>query len=174
MKGKAKLSTSWRVTLALSLALITAATSTINGIALSITSATITFPGVTLNGADQTVSGSTAAWRADANGESSGWNITVASTEFDNGAGKSIAVSNFEIRLLDSNITLISGSSMLPTSSQNNYTVLSASALKIISAASGDGNGVYDLSPDIRLTVPAETFTGSYSATLTISISIGP
>ncbi len=59
-------------------------------------------------------------------------------------------------------------------STQTTLATLSGSPLKIASAASGEGDGVYDLTPDFRLTVPAETYTGSYTATLTVAISAGP
>jgi len=46
--------------------------------------------------------------------------------------------------------------------------------LKFISAASETGDGIYDLLPEFRLTVPAETYTGNYTSTLTITINTGP
>jgi hypothetical protein len=142
--------------------------------ALTITTAPISFPNVTLNGASQTVDGSTTAWQADATGESGGWKVTVASTDFDNGSGKTIAVLNFEIRLLDTNIVRVSGDTNGPVSSQTTFAALSGTGLKIASAAVNAGDGVYDLTPDFRLTVPAQTYAGSYSATVTVSISSGP
>lgn len=160
--------------LAAAAALVAAAILVTQAAALTITTAPITFPGVTLDGTDQTVIGSTSAWRADAIGQSGGWNVTVASTDFDNGAGKTIAVANFQIRLLDANIVWVSGDINGPVSSQTGLASLSGTALKIASAASGTGDGVYDLTPDFRLTVPAETYTGSYTATVTVAISAGP
>ena len=142
--------------------------------ALTITTAVISFPGVTLNGASQTVDGSTSAWRADAVGETGGWKVTVSSTDFDNGSGKTIAVSNFQIRLLDANIVWVSGDISEPISTQTTFTALSGTALKIASAAVGEGNGVYDMTPDFRLTVPAETYVDDYAATVTVDISAGP
>ncbi|MEE8386185.1 MAG: hypothetical protein V3S01_09725, partial [Dehalococcoidia bacterium] len=99
-----------------------------------------------------------AAWRFDATGESGGWNVTVASTDFDNGAGKTIAVANFDIRLLDANIAYVSGTDNIdiPVSTQTTFAALSGSALKIASAAVGEGDGVYDMTPDFQLTAPAE------------------
>ena len=160
--------------LAAAVALVAAAALVTNAAALTITTASITFTGVTLDGADQTVNGSTSAWRADATGESGGWNVTVASTDFDNGAGKTIAVANFEIRLLDADIALVSGDTNKPTSTQTTFASLSGTALMIASAASGEGDGVYDLTPGFQLTVPAETYSGSYTATVTVSVSTGP
>jgi hypothetical protein len=143
--------------------------------ALTISTAAITFPNVTLDGAPQTVPGSTSPWRADATGENGGWKVTVASTDLSSGGGKTIAVSNFEIQLLDTNIVWVSGDDInMPTSTQTTFTALSGTALKIASAAVGKGNGVYDLTPDFRLTVPAETYAGSYAATVTVDISAGP
>ena len=160
--------------LAAAAALVAVAMVVTHAAALTITTAAITFPGTTLDGTDQTVNGSTSAWRADATGESGGWNVTVASTDFDNGAGKTIAVANFEIRLLDANIVVVSGDTNKPTSTQAGFASLSGTALKIASSASGTGDGVYDLTPDFQLMVPAETFTGSYTATVTVAISVGP
>lgn len=143
-------------------------------LALTITTAPITFPGITLNGADQTVAGSTSAWRADATGEAGGWNVTVASTDFTDGGSGTIAVPNFEVRLLDTDIVVVSGSPTGPVSTQTVFAALSATPLKIASAASGTGDGVYDMTPGFRLTVPAEVLAGSYTATVTIAIGVGP
>jgi hypothetical protein len=143
--------------------------------ALTINTAVISFPDVTLDGDPHTVDGSTSAWQADAVGETGGWNVTVSSTDFDNGSGKTIAVSNFQIRLLDANIVWVSGDDInMPTSTQAIFTALGGTGLKIASAAAGDGNGVYDMTPDFRLTVPAETYAGNYTATVTVDISAGP
>lgn len=147
---------------------------TIGAEALTITTAPITFPSVTLTGASQTVNGSTSAWRADAVGETGGWHVTVASTDFSNAAAKTIAVSNFEIRLLDQNIVVVSGHPQGPSSTQTTFTALSGTSLKIASASGKKGDGVYDLTPDFRLTVPAETYTGGYSATVTVDVVVGP
>ena len=162
------------VWLAVAAALVAAALAVTGVAALSITTAAITFPGVTLGGSDQTVDGSTSAWRADATGESGGWNVTVSSTDFGNGDSQTIAVSNFDIRLLDANIVRVSGDSNGPVSTQTTFAALSGTPLKIASAAVGDGDGVYDLTPDFRLTVPAESYAGSYTATVTVDITSGP
>lgn len=142
--------------------------------ALAVTTAVISFPNVTLDGASQTVDGSASAWRADALGEPGGWKLTVSSTDFQSGSGKTIAVANFQVRLLDANIVWVSGNPDEPTSTQTTFTALSGTALKIASAAAGQGDGVYDIAPDFRLTVPAETYAGDYTTTVTVDISAGP
>lgn len=162
------------VWLAAAAALFAAAALVKYAAALTITTAAITFPGVTLDGTDQTVSGSTSAWRANATGTADGWNVTVASTDLTNDDGKTIAVSNFESRLMDANIVTVSGDTNGPVSTQTTFASLSGTALKMASAAAGTGDGVYDLTPDFRLTAPAETYTGNYTATVTVTISVGP
>ena len=160
--------------LAIGVAGIAAAVLMAEAAALSITTSAISFPDVTLNGAPQTVDGSTTAWRADALGETGGWRVTVASSDFTNGSGKMIAVSNFQTRLLDANIVRVSGDLNGPTSTQTTFAALSGTALRIASAAVATGSGIYDMTPNFRLTVPAETYTGSYTATVTVAISAGP
>ncbi len=142
--------------------------------ALTITTAAISFPNVTLDGSTQILDGSTNAWRADAVGETGGWKVTVASGDFSDGNGKTIAVANLQVRLLDANIVVVSGDTNGPVSSQTTFAAVGGTPFKIASAAVGDGDGVYDLNPDFRLTVPAETFVGNYTATVTVDVSVGP
>ena len=255
--------------LAAAAALAAAAVLVVEASALTISTGAITFPDVTLDGTDQTVNGSTSAWRADASGESGGWNVTVASTALDGGevqevsnnatggnftlmftgqttapinynasaasvesalealsnitdvsvtgsgtAGdpwvvafvdpgkqnvaemtaddtnltggtstitttveggtKTIGASNFEIRLLDASIVLVSGDTNKPVSTQNALDSIRGTAIKIAYAASGEPDVVYDLTHDFRLTVPAETYIGSYDATVTVTVNAGP
>ena len=142
--------------------------------ALSVTTSPVSFPGITLNGYDQVLSGSTGAWQVDASGEAGGWHLTISATDFSNGSGGVIDVSNLTFRLQDANISLVSGDPVLPTSSQTSYISLSGTALKVMSAVSGTGDGVYNFLPEFQLTVPAETYSGSYSSTLTLAVNIGP
>lgn len=161
------------VWLAVAAALVGAVLAVTGVAALTITTAAITFPGVTLGGSDQTVDGSTSAWRADSS-QRNGYHVTVSSTDFSNAESKTIAVSNFDIRLLDANIVWISGDAEGPVSTQTTFTALSGTPLKIGSAVASIGRGVYDLTPDFRLTVPAESYAGSYTATVTVDITSGP
>ena len=162
------------VWIALLAALLATGALVLDASALGITSAPITFPSTTLNGTDQTVTGSTSAWAADAATETGGWHVNVSSTDFTNAESKTIDVSNFQIRLLDTNIVRVSGDTNKPTSNQTSFASLSGTSLKIASAAVSEGQGVYDLTPDLQLGVPAEAYTGSYTATVTITIVVGP
>jgi hypothetical protein len=142
--------------------------------ALSITSKGISFPDTTLTGIDQIIEGNTTAWQVDAQGEDNGWQVVVSSSDFVSGESNTIPVTNFKIRLLDSNITWLSGDIVGPSSTQATFIPLNDTGVKIASAAIGNGNGEYTLLPNFQLTIPAETMIGIYTATLVVSANSGP
>jgi hypothetical protein len=150
------------------------ATVTISGGSLSVTPQSIGFGTVTLAGADQTVTdGDSTNWSAvDPTGAGAGWNVTIAATDFVDG-GNTIAVANFDARLLDANISTVAGNTA-PTSSITTYTALSTTAQTLLSAAVGDGMGSYTFVPDFTLDVAASTFAGTYTSTVTVAIVSGP
>lgn len=150
------------------------ATANLSAGSLSITAQNISFSG-TLTGSDQTLyDGDSSDWVAeDATGSGSGWHVTIASTDFSSGSD-TIPVSSFKVRLLDSSITTVSGNTK-PTSSITSYTSLSTTAATLLSAAAGDGMGIYNFVPDFSLDVAADTAAHSdYTATVTVNIISGP
>lgn len=162
------------VWLAIFVAMMAAILSVTHSAALTLAASPVIFPDVYLTGYDQTVFGSTNPWQVDASEEIEGWNATISATNFENGYGGVIYVSNLEFRLLNENIRMLSGNLLLPVSAQSEFIPLSEAALKFVSAESGSGDGIYELLPEFRLRVPAETYAGSYISTLTITISTGP
>ncbi len=160
---------------ALLAALLTAGVFALQASALSLTTVPITFPGLSLTGADQTATTSNGTWQADGEGDPAPWHVNVSSTDFDNGAGKTIAVSNFEIRLLDANIVVVSGPpNPRPSSTQTTFAALSGTDLKIVSATAAAGRNAWDITPDLRLAIGSESYAGNYSATVTVAIAVGP
>ena len=151
------------------------ATVVVTGGSISVTPKAITFTGVTLDGTDHNdVSGSTTAWDAeDPTGTGAGWHVDVASTGFTNAGNKTIAVTGFDIQLLDASIAVVAGNTK-PTSSVTAMTNLSATPVKICSAALDTGMGSYTLLPTFQLDVPAETYAGTYTATVTLTITASP
>ena len=163
------------VWLALLAALLATGALAMKASAITISTVPITFPLTTLNGTDVTATTSGSTWRADGELNPAPWHINVSSTDFTNADSKTIAVSNFEIRLLDSNIVVVTGPpSPKPSSTQTSFTSLSGTDLRIATATAAGGVNVYDVTPDFRLTVPADTYTGDYSATVTITIVAAP
>ena len=90
--------------------------------------------------------------------------------------GGSIDVSFFEIRLLDSSISAVSGPpNPKPSATQTTFAALSSTDIKIVSAVGGPASSrAWDLIPDFRLTIAPETYAGAYTATVTVTIANGP
>ena len=152
----------------------------ITGGSLSVTAADVTLSGVILDGTDKTstsASGSNSWSASDARGTGAGWNLTIVATDFSDGTHTiDIAAvgTKFKIQLLDGNITLTSGNTK-PTSSVNTLTdIPKVTPLKFVSAATDTGMGSYTLAPNFELELPASTYAGSYTSTITISAVTGP
>jgi hypothetical protein len=48
------------------------------------------------------------------------------------------------------------------------------SAVKLANAAAGTGTGIFTVTPTIGVSVPANSYAGSYNSTLTIALVSGP
>lgn len=157
-----------------------AGTVTITGGSLSVTAADVTLSGVAMDGTNKTSTSASGVntWTAqDATGSGSGWNLTVVATDFSDGTHTiDIAAvgSKFKMQLLDANITLVSGNTK-PTSNVNTLTdIPKVTPLKFMAAGVDTGMGIYTVNPNFELEIPANTYTGSYSSTITITAVTGP
>lgn len=160
-------------------------TVTITGGSLSVNMANVTLSGVTLDGTDKTstsASGSNSWSAQDSRGTGVGWNLTIAATDFSDGASKTIDISaadqEFKIQLLDANITVIAGNTK-PVSQVTSLTAIPespAAALKFASAAIDTGMGSYAIAPNFELEIPAETYVGlgTFTSTITVTAVSGP
>jgi hypothetical protein len=138
-----------------------------------VTSQGISFPGVTLNGQDQLQAGSTTAWTVTSTYPAgTGWHITIEGNDFSNGS-HSMPIGNLEGRLLDANIVVISGSGP-PSSTMTSYAAMSASAQTMLQATGANGVGDYEFTPEFRLSIPAEAYIGTYTASVTATFIVGP
>jgi hypothetical protein len=83
---------------------------------------------------------------------------------------------NFKIQLLTGNIahTEIQGNDDPISSVQILTAIPSITPATFISAAADTGMGTYTLNPNFLLKIPAETYTGTYQATVTVAIVSGP
>ena len=127
---------------------------------------------VTLNGTNQNTAGSLGTLDViDARGTGAGWNVVVSSTDFAKfgDPGKTIAATGFDIPVAPV-VTTVAGNTA-PTSNSGN---LNGGGLKLLSAALDQGMGNYQVTPGLQLTVPAQTYTGTYTATVTETVISGP
>src|SRR4051794_32541221 len=133
---------------------------------------------VTLDGTDKTGSYSVPTSVTDATGSGSGWNLTITSTQFTTGGGSP--------RTLATNASSITGvtntcatTCVSPTNSITYPVGVPAgssppTAVKYFNAAASTGQGKFDNTPAVDVSVPALSSTGAYSSTLTLAAVSGP
>ncbi len=116
----------------------------------------------------------------DSSGSGAGWNVTVQSSAFvysgANG-GTNIPAANFAIttagaptRTAGQNVDVVGGPSAPLVGSTGSLDV----ARKTMSALVGFGQGTYTQNLDVNLSIPALSRAGTYTGTMTVTISAGP
>jgi hypothetical protein len=135
----------------------------------------------TLNGLDQTVNAAQALDVGDATGSGTGWNVTATSTTFTTGGGSPHLLSTSATTLsgAPTDVCDASATCTLATNSVTYPYTLPAggtapTATKMFNAAANTGLGNQTVTPTWRLSVPANTFAGTYTSTWTISLVSGP
>jgi hypothetical protein len=106
-----------------------------------------------------------------------GWNTTITSTQFTTGT-KTLPATASTITA----VTSACANGGLCTNPTNAITYPVAvpagagppTAVKFYSAAAATGKGVFTLTPTVSVAVPQNSFTGTYTSTLTISVVSGP
>lgn len=163
---------------------------TVTGDSLTLGSiATSDFGGITLNGAAQSTTATMDAFTVtDARGTGVGWNVTVSASsfkEYANGgyvaSGKTLGTSRLTMATASA-AKVDATSSGLPTMTSGAYTLDSdansdgvSEAVKIASAATGDGMGSYTVTPgELGLSVPANVYAKTYRSDVTVTLSTGP
>lgn len=163
---------------------------TVTGGSLTLGSiSTSDFGGVTLNGAAQSTTASMDPFTVtDPRGTGLGWNVTVSASSFKEYAtdayvtdGKTLGTSRFTMAAASA-AKIDSTSSGLPSMTSGTYTLDADSnadgtseAVKIASAATGDGMGSYTITPgQLGLSVPASVYAKTYRSDVTVTLSTGP
>ena len=108
----------------------------------------------------------------------SGWNLTVTSTPFTSG---SHALPSTASRVTDVTDACAAGGAVcqVPTNAVTYPLAVPAgtgppAAAKMFNAASATGTGALSLTPTIGVTVPGNSFAGSYTSTVTLTLISGP
>jgi hypothetical protein len=106
-----------------------------------------------------------------------GWNTTITSTQFTAGT-KTLPATASTITAVTS-ACANGGLCTNPTNAITYPVAIPAgagppAAVKFYSAAAATGKGVFTLTPTVSVTVPQNSFTGTYTSTLTISVVSGP
>ncbi|MDX6451514.1 MAG: hypothetical protein QOH16_1563 [Gaiellaceae bacterium] len=136
---------------------------------------------LTLNGADQTPTYTLPVSVVDARGLAvgGGWNLTITSTTFNDGAGHTFPAAASTMTAVST--TCGASSTCTPPTNAVANTNLSVpaatvapAAVKWENAATATGLGTNTVSATIQVAVPANAFAGTYSSTATIAIVAGP
>jgi hypothetical protein len=137
----------------------------------------VTFAGV-LNGKDSTQSTTLALDVGDGT-LAAGWNISLTSTTFSTGGGSAhtlstsaTTVASAPTNKCDTTCTLAANSVSYP------YTVPAGStaptATKLFDAAAASAIGNQTVTPTFKLSIPANTYAGTYTSTWTFTLATGP
>ena len=126
----------------------------------------------TLSGEDLVVSGDLGASTVvDATGSGAGWNLTVSMSPFTTAAGKTLPSG---AALTITGVSVVKNAGKAPVNTVVYPVTVGASAVKFYSAAADSGMGKFTVTPAVSLSVPADTYAGTYATTITMSVVAGP
>ena len=137
---------------------------------------------ITLDGTDQTASYTMDIAVVDDTGSGSGWNVTITSTTFATGdcisTGHNLSTSASTVQsvaMADNG----AGTYTDPTNSVSYpFTVPAActapAAVELFNSSANTGLGHFKLTPTVHIAIPANTYAGTYTSTVTLSIVTGP
>ena len=131
----------------------------------------------TLDGSDQNVTYTVPLTLIDARGTGAGWNVTLTSTTFTTGV-KSLATTASSITGITATCNG-GGTCTAPTNAISYPLTVPAAAtapaaVKIFNAASATGLGRFTVTPTVSVTIPGNSFSGTYTSTLTVAAVSGP
>ncbi|MDQ2903840.1 MAG: WxL domain-containing protein [Chloroflexota bacterium] len=133
---------------------------------------------VRLNGSDQTVS--YALTFSLENQSALGWNVTITSTQFISAShGHTLAPTASAITAMTAVCQPLQTCTTMPTNAVTYPVAVPAdnpapTAVKFYNAAAGSGEGTFDISTTITISIPANAYAGSYSSTITLAYVSGP
>jgi hypothetical protein len=126
-----------------------------------------TLPGVALNGTSQSTSGALGAMQVkDSRPTAPGWTLTASSTNFTSGAN---TIANSLATLTPGSVTTPNGSNLTGVSAGAAGSL--SAARTIMSASAANGLGTYSVNPTEAAQINTTVKTGTYTATLTITLS---
>jgi hypothetical protein len=150
---------------------------------LSASVANFNFPNVAYQNAAHDVSGTMTVTADDSRDTSAGWSVSIQVSAFvytGGNGGTNIPAANFALTSADQPTTIAGQVVSLVASTGPQIPIEGivygslASPLKTIRATAAYGNGTYSQDLDVTLTIPAQSKVGTYTGTLTTTISATP
>jgi len=125
----------------------------------------------TLDGTDQTATFAPILGVVDARGSGAGWNLTVSATSFSDGAGHTLAPGT----ITAASAACKAGSSCTAATNAITYPLtVSGVAAKFFNAAANTGLGKIDVTPTFSVSIPGNSYAGTYTSTVTLATATGP
>lgn len=137
---------------------------------------------VTLDGTNKTSTYTMDIAVNDNTGTGSGWNLTITSTQFSTGdcttTGHNLATTASQI----SGVAMVENGTGTYTDPTNAITYpktipaacTAPTAIKFFNAAANTGLGQFKITPSVSIAIPANTYAGTYSSTVTLAVVSGP
>jgi hypothetical protein len=138
------------------------------------------FASTALTGAQQTIHTNLASWGVDdARGSGVGWHVTFQASQFGDGSGDTLPLGSL---VLTAPLITPAGLNLAtaPTVQGSTFTLDGGSAVAVVSAAIGAGQGSWTMTHanlgggDLALTIPASANAGTYTSNLTFTLATGP
>jgi hypothetical protein len=138
------------------------------------------FNGVTLNGLPQVARTEVDDWVVtDARGGNNGWNVTIAASQFTDGT-KTLPAGSMTLATVPVPTTNLTNLSVPPLPVALANPIDGGSTQKMVTAPSLTGLGKWTFTSlnaaggDLTLTVPPHALAGTYTSTITTTLSSGP
>ena len=134
--------------------------------------------GGTLNGSNQTLSYALPLTVTDSRSNGAGWNITVTSTAFDAGGGRTLdsnaaSISSAKVTCLNGNgctnpNNLIEYPEPMPANQP------APAPIKVFDADRNSGMGMFLVTPTVSVSIPGNAYAGNYVSTVAVALVSGP
>lgn len=133
----------------------------------------------TLNGTDQDVTDTIDIDVNDARGSGAGWSLSITSTQFKTSGQDPRTLSTSAAAITGATVACDAGTCTAPTNSTSYPVGVPAgtqapTAAEFFAAAADSGMGDFTIRPTLRLRVPANTYAGTYTSTITITNGTAP
>jgi len=155
------------------------ATATVTAGTLTLSSSATPSVSVTLNGTDQSPSYTLPMTVADNTGTGNGWHVTITSTTFSTGGGSPHLLSTSASTVTGVTAVCASGTCTNPDNGWGYPMALPAdlpapTAVTLFNADFTTGMGRFTVTPTIAVSIPGNSYAGSYTSTVTVAAVSGP
>jgi hypothetical protein len=156
------------------------ATATVNAGTLTLSTSATPSVSVTLDGTDQTPSYTLPMTVNDYTGSGNGWNATITSTQFTTGGGSPHLLSTSASTATGVSSSCNGGATCTVPSNSITYPLSvpagsgPPTAVKLFNAAASSGMGGFTVTPTVQVAIPANTYAGTYTSTVTVAVVSGP